>query len=353
MGANRIVETLARTGGFGVKVARHRMFETTQHILQCTRSLESIKPGGEGFASSIRVRLLHSAVRRRIMKLAKGRPDYYNIKEFGIPINDLDSIGTIASFSAILIYLGFPRQGIFLRGQEIVDYVALWRLIAHYVGTPTDYFETPEKARTIMDSILLSEVDPNETSKALANNIILALEGTAPRYASRDFLAANARWLNGTDLADALGIANPSLYYKALTAAQCLLFMVICYTYRSIPCLDQRKIKVCCLSLQASNYEEEQIGDGTNMMQKFRKLFYHIVVENEKNGLGKETVFDFKYIPGFHTTTTMGDTTASGLKIQGTERRNFWTLSIASGIVGVVSWYSVKFSLGTFLKINV
>ena len=40
MGAARVVETLARTGGFSTKVARGRLFETTQHILQCTKSLE-------------------------------------------------------------------------------------------------------------------------------------------------------------------------------------------------------------------------------------------------------------------------------------------------------------------------
>lgn len=125
--------------------------ETTQHILQCTRSLESIQPGGEGHASSIRVRLLHAAVRQKIMKLAHERPEYYNVQEYGrhllmerlfqtnpelrsqcspnvpyarenilryqtypvlllgIPINDLDCIGTVLSFSASLIWLGLPR----------------------------------------------------------------------------------------------------------------------------------------------------------------------------------------------------------------------------------------------------
>jgi len=51
-----------------------------------------MKPGGVGQASSIRVRLLHAAVRRRIMKLANERPEYYSVEKFGIPINDLDSM---------------------------------------------------------------------------------------------------------------------------------------------------------------------------------------------------------------------------------------------------------------------
>ena len=244
MGANRVVEVLARTGGFGVKVARHRLFETTQHILECTKSLESIKPGGAGFASSIRVRLLHAAVRQRIMKLEKSRPGYYNVEKYGVPINDLDCIATIGTFSGTIIWLSLPRQGIWLRQQEIDDYIALWRLVAHYTGTPTEHFETPEKAKAMMESLLMNEINPTETSKILAANIIRCLEAQPPAYASRSFLEVNARWLNGNDLCDALALGRPSLYYWTLMAGQCIFFMSICYFYRSIPWLDRRKIKV-------------------------------------------------------------------------------------------------------------
>lgn len=125
-----------------------------------------------------------------------------------------------------------------------MDYVALWRLIAHYLGTPTEFFETPEASKRIMESLLLHEINPTETSKKLANNIIVSLADTPPSYASREFLEANARWLNGNDLCDALGLGRPGLYYWMLVAGQCLFFMGFCYTYRSIPWLDKKKIKV-------------------------------------------------------------------------------------------------------------
>ena len=254
MGAARVTEVLARTGGFSPTVAKHRLYETTQHILQVTKSLESIKPGGAGHASSIRVRLLHAAVRRRIMKLASEKPSYYSVADYGIPINDLDCIATITTFSTTLIYLGFPRQGIFLRPQEIIDFIALWRLVAHYLGTPTSYFATPESAKCIMDSIFISEIRPSETSKILANNIILALESQPPAYASRDFLNASARWLNGKDLSDALGLGNPGWYYFGLVAGQCIFFCIVCYTYRSVEYLDRRKIAVSAPTFQTAPY---------------------------------------------------------------------------------------------------
>lgn len=326
MGANRVVEVLARTGGFGVKVARHRLFETTQHILECTKSLDSIKPGGAGFASSLRVRLLHAAVRQRIMKLAKSRPEYYDVGKYGVPINDLDCIATIGTFSATIIWISLPRQGIWLRQQEIIDYIALWRLIAHYTGTPTDAFTTPAKAKAVMESLLMNEIQPSETSKLLAANIIRCLEAQPPAYASRSFLEVNARWLNGNELCDALGLGRPSLYYWSLMAGQCIFFMAICYVYRSVPSWDRKKI------------------------ESLRRLFWLVIVEG-KHGLGQETVFDFKYIPDYHVTTERGDDAESGIREHGVERRNLKALLMALGGCGIATYCGLRLVSGVMHRL--
>ncbi|KAI9789008.1 MAG: hypothetical protein M1835_001958 [Candelina submexicana] len=278
---------------------------------------DSIQPGGAGHASSIRVRLLHAAVRQRIMKLTHQRPEYYNVKDWGIPINDLDCIATIGTFSATLIWLSFPRQGIWLRDQEIKDYVALWRLVAHYVGTPTEFFDTPKKARAIMESLLISEIDPTRMSMVLANNIVMSLAGQPPTFASRDFLYASARWLNGPELSDRLGLGSPSLYYYSLVVGQCLFFMGLCYFYRSIPYLDRRKIAA------------------------LRRVFYALIVEH-KHGLGEETYFELKYIPDFGQTTEMDEPEEVGLKQAGIERRNLRTLVVAVGFMAVATWCGIK-----------
>lgn len=323
MGAGRVVETLARTGGFSTKVARRRLYETTQYILQCTQSLDSIKPGGAGFASSVRVRLLHAAVRNRILKLQKHRPEYYRVDEWGVPINDLDSIGTISSFSTSLIYVSFPRQGIYLRRQEILDYLALWRYVAYLMGCPTGFFETPTKAKAIMESLLMYEIQPTEMSKVLANNVVLSLQDQPPTYTSSDMLVASARWLNGNELSDTLGLPRPSLYYWALMAGQCIFFMVICYTYRSIDYLDRRKISA------------------------LRKIFYAVIVESKYGLAGTETKFDLKFIPEYSTVTELGK--SNGEKAaSNVEMRNLRTLFIAAGVVGIMSWYSSKIVFRAF-----
>lgn len=315
MGAARVVEVLARTGGFNIKVARHRLFETTQHILECTRSLESIQPLGNGFASSLRVRLLHAAVRQRIMKLTATRPEYYSVEANGIPINDLDCIATIAVFSSTIIWQSLPRQGIFMRKQEILDYLALWRLIAHYTGTPSDDFATPERAKAIMESLQFYEFQPSDTSRLLARNIIRALENTPPAYASRAFLETNARWLNGNAMCDALGLGRPPLYYWILTGGQCLFYMAIAYTYRSIPSWDRRKIA------------------------GLRKAFWEVIVEHKEWGMGGITTFDFKYVPGYDVGTDNIDEKEAVVKRPfSVERRSLNTLLVAGSVVALGTW---------------
>lgn len=326
MGAARVVETLARTGGFSTKVARRRLFETTQYILQCTRSLEAIQPGGEGFTATVRVRFLHAAVRNRIMKLERERPGYYDVASLGVPINDFDSIATIATFSSVLIWLSFPRQGIWLRQQEIIDYIALWRYIAYVIGCPDEYFSTPARAKAATESIYYLELHPTPMSARLANNIIRALEDQAPGYASADMLTASARWMNGGDLCDALGLPRPGLYYYSLILGQCIFFSVFAYTYRSIPSWDRWKIDM------------------------LKRVFWHLTVEAKFGLAGEEAAFEFKYVPEYDTITHMNDGARVKRDEYYVEKRNLRWLLIGTGaasvVVGLAGWGAVRLVSG-------
>ncbi|KAL8827018.1 MAG: hypothetical protein Q9191_003447, partial [Dirinaria sp. TL-2023a] len=185
------------------------MVRIPEHVTSVTQSLHSIQPGGAGHASAVRVRLLHAAVRQKIMKMAHEKPDYFDVDRFGVPINDLDCIGTIATFSVFLIWLSLPRQGIYVSQQEAADYMHLWRYVAYLMGTPTEYFETPQKSRRVMEALMLYEVNPSETSRALASNVVSCLTDQPPAYLSRHFIEVSSRWLNGNELCDELGLGNP------------------------------------------------------------------------------------------------------------------------------------------------
>lgn len=318
-GAAKIVETLARTGGFSTKVAKRRVFETSQYILQCTQSTDMLKPDGEAFKSTVRVRLLHASVRHRIMKLAQTRPEYYNTKEFGVPINDLDSIGTIASFSSILIWLALPRQGIFMSKQEIADYVALWRYIGYLIGAPTEgFFDTVDNAKRIVDNIIYYEIDPSPTSKILASNMINALAGQAPSYTSAEFLTASARWMNGNALGDALGLSRPGYYYWALMAGQCAFFCTVSYGARLFPSWDKAK------------------------NQRLKRVFYNVIVHSKDGLQGKESVFDFKYVPQYSTITEMAGAEEEQYTAKSVELRNLRSFLLLVGTLGALGLITLK-----------
>jgi hypothetical protein len=328
MGSRRVVETLTRTGGFGAQVTRRRLLETFQHILDVTKDVESMKPGGKGFASSVRVRLLHASVRRRILALVKQKPEYFNIEDLGIPISDLDSIGTVITFSATLIWIGLPRQGIYLRPDEVTDYIALWRYVSYVLGVPTDPFATPERTKLFMESLLLSEIAPTQTGQTLANNIITGLHSQPPVFASADFLRAQAHWLNGRELADALAVPRPPAYYTALMGAQCLFFAAFCYVHRAVRAWDDANIR------------------------KLRVLLHQVTLEQTDK---KEATHEFRYIPSLDVTATvLGaiDRKSSGFwsADTSTERRNLQTLLVAGAAVGTMAWLGASAAGVRFLR---
>lgn len=252
MASARVVETLARTGGFGERAARRRLLDTFQHVLDVTGGVESVRPpGGRGFASSVRVRLLHAAVRRRILGLARARPGYYDVGALGVPINDLDCLATVLAFSAALVWLALPRQGIHPGAGEIADYLALWRYVAHLLGAPTAPLRSPTAARALMESLLASEIQPSATSRTLARSMLTALSSSSscspppllPVGPSIGMLHAEAHWLNGRGLADALGVPRPPWRCTALVAAQCAWLAALCYARRAVAAWDEAGVR--------------------------------------------------------------------------------------------------------------
>ncbi|KAI8174199.1 hypothetical protein K4K49_002959 [Colletotrichum sp. SAR 10_70] len=251
----RPAETLVRTGGHSAKVAKNRLFETFQLILQVTKSVNDVKPGGDGFASAVRVRLLHASVRNRILKLNEQRPGYFDVDKFGVPINELDSMQSVCAFSTNLIWLALPRQGIYVRHQEALDYMALWRWVGYVLGTPHWVLETPERALASMESLLNACLAPSKNSRVLANNLVVALDGVAPIHEPKEFFEAGTRFINGDQMCDEIGLGKPGLYWDAVVRAW-----------------DRWQVKT------------------------FRNLFWDYIVEN-KDSLNGVYKYEFKYVP--------------------------------------------------------
>lgn len=243
---------LVRTRGFSTRFLWGRLLETLQWLLQVTHDLDSIKPGGQGFKSTIRVRLLHSSVRQRILELARRRPEYYNETDYGIPIDAMDSIHSITTIACNPMFLQLPYVGIQPRPDEIRDYLALFRYISHVIGVNPDYFSTPESAKAIMQSCYVHELKSTETSRVVAFNFVRCIGSLpAPLTISRGFIEAGSRWINGHEFCEEIGLGRPGVLSYIAFAGCCTLVIVMAWAQRTISAFDRFMVQVSNLSSAA------------------------------------------------------------------------------------------------------
>lgn len=266
------VEVLVRTGGFSTRVLPRRILETFQLVLQVTKSLESIKPGGEGHTTAIRVRLLHSSVRERILAIQQRRPQYFDTERIGIPINYLDSIHALATFCCNHMWLQLPAMGVYPRQQEIDDYIALWRYVGYLLGTPTDHFSDSIKAKACMESMLLHETVVSPASHIVVHNFVECLKDLPPFNISGNFIEAGSRVLNGEELCNDLGFGKPSWLAYACFQGHCWLVKAMAIIQQSFGSVDRFIV----------NYSRRKLDE--------------LVVQG-KEGLNGGSKMDFKFIP--------------------------------------------------------
>jgi len=186
----------------------------------------SLRPGGRGWMTALRVRVLHAKVRRRLLQLKRTSDEghsvqLWDIHKNGIPINQEDMVGTLLAFSVnvlvgIEIFAGKP-----LPANEQLDYLALWRYIGWLLGIDTPESEylssncdgsAPESLPPIdpcgpsilhayasLESIILHILHPEPSSCELVKHL-LSVRGS---FAYRSEVC---RSLLGAPLADNLGL---------------------------------------------------------------------------------------------------------------------------------------------------
>lgn len=239
------MEVLVRTGGFSTSKLLGRLLETFQWLVEVTNNLASIQPGGSAHITTVRVRLLHASVRHRVRKLAAKYPGYYDEETYGVPVNTLDSIHSISTFSSNQLWLQLPRFGVVPSQQEKEDYIAVMRYVAYLLGTPHDYFESTKKAKLLMESLYVHELRITETSHVVTHNFMEAVTNMPfPFNISRSFIDAGSRWINGNNLCDQLKLSNPNFIYTVIFAGQCLLSFELAWAQRLVPFFDDLSVKV-------------------------------------------------------------------------------------------------------------
>jgi hypothetical protein len=157
---------LVMTGAL-TKGASRRMAETSNWWLACT-AFGGMERFGEGFKSTLRVRLIHALVRRHIAEQAE-----WDVIRDGVPINQLDMAATQMAFSIVLLQ-GMKTLGWTMSGQDSRALIHLMRYVGWLMGVEMELQPKNEsEGRRMLYHTLLSVVAPSDTSgRALARALL-------------------------------------------------------------------------------------------------------------------------------------------------------------------------------------
>ncbi|OBZ78280.1 hypothetical protein A0H81_02676 [Grifola frondosa] len=209
-----------------------RLLETFQFVLDvmdCTahsrttvppapaKAAAYLMPGGEGWKSIVRVRMLHGVARMRVK--ARWKRDSDTVDEKVAPINQEEMSATLASFSTVPIWC-LNRLQMPPTATSASAYLSLWKHVGFYLGVSPDilrrYFSnlhTADKFLASMALHLFSTDDDPITVAAYAPTIpiLRATANRPPAYMSFEDNCALTRHLLGPALASHLGIQPTAL----------------------------------------------------------------------------------------------------------------------------------------------
>lgn len=211
------------------RMARRRLAETGRFIAD-TIQVDGLRRNAPGFASTIKVRLVHAQVRRFLLRSGKWDSDAW-----GLPINQADMAATNMAFSIAVLH-GTRTMGIRFSHEEADSLMQLWRYSGYLSGVDPGLLSTSEReAMEWAELIDLVQPGPDEGSRRLA----AALRDVNLQRADSPLGRTIAPWLSryhdgltrataGDDVADELGIPNPlwkyavPLTYALLTPVEVL-----------------------------------------------------------------------------------------------------------------------------------
>lgn len=187
-----------------------RRLNETSRFVQAVVTPGGMDRFGDGFAITVRVRVMHAKVRALLRRSERWRADLW-----AEPINQHDMVATILLFSSVLLR-GLRRLGFQPSIGEAEDYMHLWRYVGHLIGVAPELLPTTEaEARWLQDLILEMQGPPDEDSRALTRALLEAPLRAARTPRERrlaelrvNFSSGLCRAMLGDELADALELRD-------------------------------------------------------------------------------------------------------------------------------------------------
>ena len=182
-----------------------RLVETADFLWD-VMAPDAFEESGKGFASVLKIRLIHAAVR------------YYTLKSgqwddaWGVPVNQEDMAGTNLSFSIIVIR-GLRKFGVSVTYQEQQSFMHLWNVIGYLLGLAEDMLpQNGKQAFDLEEAIRLRQFrlsdHGRELTRSLTNYFVTV--NTGEQFSDREIFQV-MRYLLGNAVADMLDLPSAEL----------------------------------------------------------------------------------------------------------------------------------------------
>lgn len=194
-----------------------RLLDTAQFVLD-VMDPDAFSAAGKGFASILKVRLIHAGIRHYIKK--DGSWDL----AWGEPVNQEDMAGTNLSFSLIVIR-GMRKLGYTISYEEQHAFMHLWNVIGYLLGVDERLLPASGKEAILLEkAIRKRHFRTSEHGRGLAASLGNFLQNSGLTPAQQKELPVQLmRFLLGDDVAGILDIRakplSPGVYYPMRLSA--------------------------------------------------------------------------------------------------------------------------------------
>ena len=177
-----------------------RLVETADFLWD-VMAPDAFEEEGKGFASILKIRLIHAAV--RVYTLRSGKWD----NAWGVPVNQEDMAGTNLSFSLIVIR-GLRKFGISVTYKEQQAFMHLWNVIGYLLGLQEDLLpQNGKEAFSLEEAIRLRQFKVSDHGRELTRsltNYFISMN-TGQQFSDKEILQV-MRYLLGNNVADMLDL---------------------------------------------------------------------------------------------------------------------------------------------------
>ncbi len=192
--------------------AERRVFESARMVEYVTPP-GGLEPGGPGYRTTRRVRLMHAAVRQLILRderfvhRSSGRADEaFWSPEWGMPISQEQLLGGVLAFGwSMLGVLG--TLGAKYDRDDADGYLHLWSVVAYLLGVRPDLLPLDRRCAELLDPLFRRRnFAPSTAGHAMTGALVAVLDRMGPDIVLRGLPVSMMRLLLGEDVARIAGV---------------------------------------------------------------------------------------------------------------------------------------------------